>query len=183
MLTRRKTHSVPGLCCALDLRENPPLQNQLKTRKENTADTSQPEDLAGRPCPSPRPPGLGAQNTGRAPAGRPRGRAAFWRPGRWTQGLPGARPLPPGPHRAARSPPPRALWASGTASAPASPGPSSRARSPAGPTHHAPFPGNRRSIALSSGATRSLCERLLGQRKSFLCHKTEYCFFTKKECC
>lgn len=73
MLTRRKTHSVPGLCCALDLRENPPLQNQLKTRKENTADTSQPEDLAGRPCPSPRPPVLGGTEHRQGPSWPPPG--------------------------------------------------------------------------------------------------------------
>lgn len=73
MLTRRKTHSMPGLCCALDLRENPPLQNQLKTRKENTADTSQPEDLAGRPCPSPRPPVLGGTEHRQGPSGPPPG--------------------------------------------------------------------------------------------------------------
>ena len=106
-------------------------------------------------------------------------------------GLAGGRRVSPGPALSRLGPivqqgalrPEPGLWAKGTASTPASPGPSSRARSPAGPTHHAPFPGNRRSIALSSGAAWSLCERLLGQRKSFLCHKTEFCFFTKKECC
>lgn len=99
----------------------PPLQNQLRAQREcgehsevrGDGARPRPEDLAGRPCPSPRPPraghrqSQGAQDTGRARAGHPQGQAAFWRPDRWTQGHPGACPLPPGPHHTARSPPPR----------------------------------------------------------------------------
>ena len=74
-------------------------------------------------------------------------------------GLAGGRRVSPGPALSRLGPimqqgalrPEPGLWARGTASVPASPSPSSRARHPAGPTHHTPFPGNRRPIALSSG--------------------------------
>ena len=185
MLTRRNTHSVPGLCCALDLRENPPLQNQLTTRRENTADTPRPEDLAGRPCPSPRPPVPGGTEHRPGPSEPPLGT------GRVLEAWLVDAESPRGPPSPAWAPscskePSAQNQASGPGAqpvfrpAPALPPEPATRRDPH-ITH--PFLGTEDPSPCHPGAARSLCEQLLGQRKSFLCHKMEFRFFTKKECC
>lgn len=114
----------------------------------------------------------------------PRGHRTQAGPGRVTPrdgphfgGLTGGHRVTPGPALSRLGPivqqgalrPEAGLWARGMASVPASPSPSSRAHRPAGPTHHAPFPGSKRPITLSSVAAQSPCEQLLGQRNSHFC--------------
>lgn len=135
-----------------------------------------PEDLAGRPCPSPGPcvgsPSVpGGTGHRQGPGGSPPGTGRILRPDRWTQGRPGACPSPAWAPSYSKEPstPEAGLWARGTASS-ASPSPSLQSPPP-GRTHTSrALPGNKRPISpFPSVAAQSLCEQLLAQRNSHFC--------------